>query len=151
MSTNEYEHTQVGKWTRLTYKVISAFTIGAGILTAVNKHLPRSGGLFVASGVFMACGVVLDSLTVSVSREYVRIRFGIGVIRKSFAVADILTAKVVRNRWYYGWGIRLTPHGWLYSVEGLDAVEIQLRSRRRYRIGTDEPDVLALAIGLVIG
>ena len=90
-------------------------------------------------------------MTVKVSRTYVSITFGIGIIRKRFAIADIKKVTIVQNRWYYGWGIRLTPHGWLYSVEGLDAVEIHLRSRRRYRIGTDEPDALASAIRLVIG
>jgi hypothetical protein len=34
----------------------------------------------------------------------------------------------------------------LYNVSGTDAVEIELRSGRRFRIGTDEPKVLAQAI-----
>lgn len=34
----------------------------------------------------------------------------------------------------------------LYNVAGLDAVEITLGSGERVRIGTDEPDLLLLAI-----
>jgi hypothetical protein len=48
---------------------------------------------------------------------------------------------------WYGWSIRLTPHGWLYSVSGLAAVELTLQDGKRLRIGTDEPERLCQAIG----
>lgn len=72
--------------------------------------------------------------------------FGSGVIRKRFRVEDIRTARSVRNPWYYGWGIRLTPQGWLFNVSGFDAVELELNSNRKFRIGTDEPHRLRAAI-----
>jgi len=52
----------------------------------------------------------------------------------------------VRNKWWYGLGIRLTPHGWLYNVSGLDAIEIVRRSGKTFRVGTDEPKALAAAL-----
>ena len=79
-----------------------------------------------------------------------RLWFGPGLIHKTFAASDIREARIVRNRWFYGWGIRWTPHGWLFNVSGLDAVEVELRSGRQYRIGTDEPRQLHEAIGSVI-
>jgi hypothetical protein len=39
----------------------------------------------------------------------------------------------------------------LYNVSGTNAVEIKLRSGRRFRIGTDEPEALARALRMVIG
>ena len=57
-----------------------------------------------------------------------------------------IEAQPVTNKWYYGWGIKRTPHGWLFNVSGLQAVEITLRSAKKYRIGTDEPERLADAI-----
>jgi hypothetical protein len=80
----------------------------------------------------------------------VSLRFGIGVIRKKFPVTGIETAGVVRNPWYYGWGIRKTPEGWLYNVSGLLAVELRMKSGEKYRIGTDDPLGLLNAIGAVI-
>jgi len=62
------------------------------------------------------------------------------------AKREIEDATPVRNHWFYGWGIRLTPHGWLYNVSGLGAVEIVLSSGKHYRIGTDRPEELAQAI-----
>lgn len=41
---------------------------------------------------------------------------------------------------------QLTPHGWLFNVSGLDAVELELINNRRFRIGTDEPQRLIAAI-----
>jgi hypothetical protein len=52
----------------------------------------------------------------------------------------------VRNRWYYGCGLRLTPHGWLHNISGLDAVELELVDGRRVRVGADDAHELVRAI-----
>ena len=91
---------------------------------------------------------LFGSLTVEVDEEELRHWFGPGFWKKSYQLLDIESAKVVRNSWFWGWGIRLTPHGWLYNVSGFDAVQIQLRSGRTFRIGTDDPQGLFEAISL---
>ena len=96
------------------------------------------------------CALLFHSLNVQVTAEWIVLRFGIGLIRKHFAVSHIEDVQQVQNRWYYGWGIRYTPHGWLFNVAGLDAVEIRLRNGRKYRIGTDEPQELCAAIRQVV-
>ena len=78
------------------------------------------------------------------------LHFGIGVFGKSFATKEVRRASIVRNHWYYGWGIRYTPHGWLFNVAGLNAVEIELHTGRKYRIGTDQPQQLHDAINAAI-
>ena len=55
-------------------------------------------------------------------------------------------ANPIRIRWWYGWGIHLTPYGWLYNVSGLDAVAITLRDGRKFALGTDDPHALTTAI-----
>jgi hypothetical protein len=57
-------------------------------------------------------------------------------------LGDITDIRQVRNKWYYGWGIRKIPGGWMYNVWGLDAVELELQSGKKFRIGTDEPTEL---------
>ena len=81
-----------------------------------------------------------------IGEDEVEARFGPGPIRKRFKLNEIESCQVVRNHWYYGWGIRLTPHGVLYTVSGLDAVEIKLRTGKKFRIGTDVPQELEEAI-----
>ncbi len=89
------------------------------------------------------------ALTVTVGHDEIRIAFGLGLIRKTISTPDVGEARRVRNHWYYGWGIRKYPGGWLFSVAGLDAVELVLRNGKVYRIGSDEPDRLLAAIEAV--
>ena len=101
--------------------------------------------------VFFAFLAQFWQLTVTVTREAVRIEFGWGLIHRTVPTDSIKSAKPVRNRWYYGWGIRLYPGGWLYNVAGLDAVEVVLSAGRKVRIGTDEPAALTRAIEAAAG
>ena len=81
-----------------------------------------------------------------VDSQHVRIALGVGIVRRRIALREIVSCRPVRNAWWYGWGIRLTPRGWLWNVSGLDAVELMYRSGRHFRIGTDEPQRLSDAI-----
>ncbi|OHA40495.1 MAG: hypothetical protein A3G59_01195 [Candidatus Taylorbacteria bacterium RIFCSPLOWO2_12_FULL_47_20] len=89
-----------------------------------------------------------STLTVTLGENYLRIKFGYGIFRKKFPRGEIASAKIVKNHWYYGWGIRLWlwPKMWIYNVSGFDAVEIIMRNGRIYRIGTDVPRELETAI-----
>ena len=86
------------------------------------------------------------TLTVEIRDGFLRFRFGLGLIRKKLKIAEIESCEVVRNPWYYGWGIHATGKGWVYNVSGFEAVEIFLSDGRRLRIGTDEPELLRKAI-----
>jgi hypothetical protein len=107
--------------------------------------------LFFFLGLAMALFFQFHCLTVTVDYRYVTAKFGMGLIRLRFRLDQIVSAEPVRNRWYYGWGIRWFPGGWLFNIGGLDAVEIKMRNRRTYRIGTNEPDKLQRAIGERMG
>lgn len=92
----------------------------------------------------VACLLLLFStLTVVVREQVLDISFGPGLIRRRIELRHIRSVRVVRNAWYYGWGIRLTPTGWLWNVSGLGGVEVQFDNGQRFRIGSDEPNALA--------
>ena len=135
-----YRHTQVG-----TLTVVS---VGAAIVVLV-LITATTGWHFVSIGVLailVVLVVLFYSLTVTVDQHELTCFFGPGLIRRRFGLAEIVGAVPVRNRWYYGWGIRLTPSGWMFNVSGLDAVELELVSGTRFRIGTDQPHELVRAI-----
>ena len=140
----QYKHTQIGY---LTLAMLGAATLLMVVLVvAAGFHWIPLVVLVV-----LAVGLPLfATLSVEVHEGSVRIWFGPGVIRKRFQVQDIVACQVVRNPWYYGWGIRLTPHGWLYNVSGYSAVELQMKSGKRYRIGTDKPEQLQKAVERVL-
>ena len=137
---NTKRHTQFGTVLVVTTAAIiplAALPVWlAGIATATWLIL---GSMVVVLSLFA-------SLTVEIDAEHLRIRFGIGLIRKRFPLDQIDTCRPVSNPWIYGWGIRLTPHGWLYNVSGQKAVEIKMKSGKTYRIGTDEPEILTAAL-----
>lgn len=96
--------------------------------------------------IILLCLGLFWALTVEVSETDVLLRFGFGLIRKRFPLDSIVNARAVRNKWYFGWGIRLFPRGWLYNVSGLDAVELETTDGSVHRIGTDQPSELLMAI-----
>jgi hypothetical protein len=97
-------------------------------------------------GVLALVALLFGSLQVRIDEQGIFVRFGIGVIRRKISLSDVRTFFEVRNPWYYGWGIRLTPSGTLYNVSGLSAVELWLKNGKRLRIGTDEPAALQRAL-----
>jgi transcriptional regulator with XRE-family HTH domain len=90
---------------------------------------------------------LFSSLSISVDAEAIRWHFGPGIHRKSEKVVELLRCETVKNKHWWGLGIRFLPDGiWLYNVSGTDAVEVTLKSGRRFRLGTDEPFALQEAI-----
>ncbi len=135
----EYRHTQSGTLILVSLAVVA-------IVISVSSTATRGSEMAILLGGILLMGILFGTLTVEVARGAVRCWFGPGLIRKHYSLTDIVEVETVRNHWYYGWGIRYTPRGWLFSVSGLDAVELTLSSGRHFRIGTDEPDELARAI-----
>jgi hypothetical protein len=136
-----YKHRQVG------LLILVALGVGVALTAALLALVPgRRGVAGLALVILLLCLSLFWALTVEVTADKLAVWFGPGVIRKSFRIEDIRDARIVRNRWYYGWGIRLTPHGWMFNVSGYDAVELELADNRKFRIGTDEPEQLLTAI-----
>ncbi len=136
-----YEHTQRG--------ALIIWSVGAAILVILAMTY-LFGVVWVTVfvlGILVFALAIFSTLTVSVCDDALRIRFGpLPLIRKSWPVAEIASATAVTNPWYYGWGIRWTPHGLLYNVSGYGAVEVMRHSGKKFRIGTDEPEALCRAI-----
>ncbi len=135
-----YRHTQIGYLLLVALGGALALILCLMLITGFD-WVPA-----IVSIILAGCLWIFSSLTVTVGGDKLEVRFGPGLIRLSFLLSDIAAHRVVINPWYYGWGIRLTPDGWLYNVSGLHAIELQMVNGQRYRIGTDDPEGLALAI-----
>ena len=133
-----YKHTQTG---HLIIFVFLALALYFGFI------LTKTGLYFAVLAIMVFVMLVLISfatLNVVIDEKELKIKFGYGIFKTRFVLKDIVSAKTVKNRWYYGWGIRLVlwPRMWVYNVSGFDAVEIKLKNGKIYRIGTDEPKKL---------
>jgi len=130
--------------------VIAGFFVSAYITARIEPSSYDSGTNLVTTTFMILIVFVVASfstLTVTVDEQFLKIRFG-KIFSKKFLLNEIATVKKVRNHWYCGWGIRFCfrPRMIIYNVYGLDAVEITMKNGKIYRIGTDEPDKLELAI-----
>ena len=135
-----YRHTQPGTFSVATCLVSGTF--GALLLWNADHHSSAMTLLIVESVV----AVLFSSLTVEVGTRELRWHFGPGLWRHKVPLIAIQEIAVVRNRWWHGLGLRFGSGFRLYSVSGLDAVELRLAQNDVRRIGTDDPHGLAEAI-----
>lgn len=146
-----YRHTQFGYLILVVTLAVLALFTWAYIAARAEPPSVNSGTNFLITTLMVLVLFILASfttLTVSIDKNYLRIKFGYGIFRKLFPLNEIVSAISVKNHWYYGWGIRLWlwPKMWIYNISGFDAVEIIMKNGKVYRIGTDDPSELEIAV-----
>lgn len=134
-----YKHTQPGTWLLIFFAIAASLIIFSQGGITVNSS-------WIALVILVPASVIFSSQTIKIDQGSLIWHFGFGFWKKQLALTDIVSAEAVRNKWYYGLGIRYTPRGWLYAVSGLDAVEIQKQDGSVVRLGTNEPETLQAAI-----
>ena len=139
-----YEHTQIG------YLIIFVLFAATVFVAITGIAAPSDRGVLVTDGIIelilLICAIVFSRLTIKIDEETLLACFGIGLICKKVPLSEIVRCESIRIRWWYGWGIHLTPYGWLYNVFGLDAVVITLRDGRKFALGTDDPKGFTSAV-----
>ena len=141
-----YEHRQTG-WVMLGLACLPLLCLGTIWLMTppADQRLPTP--LMPGLGIVTVVALLgFSSLSVMVTRDHLIARFGIGVVRKTIALAEIVHVEVARTRWTEGWGIHWTRRGMLYNVAGFEAVRLRLANGRRVTIGSDDAPRLAGAI-----
>ncbi len=130
-----YQHTQKS----LLYTIFLVLLSLAFLCMYIDSE---NNILYIISFAFILFVIYwFSKMTVSVDSDYLKVHFWFRLFTKKFFLEDIESIKLVRNKWYHGWGIRflyLPDFVTLYSVFWLDAVEIELTSWKKYRIGTDD-------------
>lgn len=146
MTSPRYEHRQIG-W---------GFILPIALLIIPFLLVVMIAQGTIAAGVLLSLLIAIiygsfATLRTSVDRKEVRISWTWGKPGRRIPITDIESHAKVRNRWWHGWGIRLIPGGMLYSLWGLDAVEIHYRDKKKgktrmFRVGTNDVDGLDRAI-----
>lgn len=148
---NTYKHTQIGYLMLVVTLAVLVLFVWLQITARAEPPSIDSGTNFAVTATMALILLILSSfitLSVSIDERYLRIKFGYGIFRKKLSMSEIASATQVKNHWYYGWGIRrwFWPRMWIFNVSGFDAVEIQMKNGKIYRIGTDESEKLEAAI-----
>jgi len=145
-----YQHRQTG-WALLLLACVPFTCLGTiWIVTPpVQRSLPHG----LLPGLVILALVLLfgfSSMSIVVSDQAVMARTGIGLVRRTIALASIAGVEVTRSRWYEGWGVHWTRRGMLYNVSGFGAVRVTLVDGRSVMLGTDDADRLASIIRLAL-
>ena len=159
----KYEHTQKGSHLVYCIAIFMIFELIAMeaivYVVGTRSEEPLSQHLwFTMLLIALVPGLILgwvllmmSSLTVSIGQDFVRIRFGGRMWRKTISLEKIVACRSVKNDWINGWGIRyIGKKCWLYNIAGMEAVELTFKNGKKTRIGTDEPEKLADAISAAI-
>ncbi|GAG82316.1 unnamed protein product, partial [marine sediment metagenome] len=138
-----YRHMQIGVWTVLILLLVGV------LIVPIMLSLMADGQTVIALVTIVLYGLVLAmfyALTIEISADKLSFWFGFGLIRKSYSLEEIQSATEVKSPWYYLWGIKSIPDGWLYAIGPGTALEIVLKNGKKIRLGTDEPQELKQAI-----
>ena len=133
---------------RTQYGIVTAgipLVVTAGVSVMLISQGAMAAGLLVLA-IVTTTTLIFGALTVSVKDDQLRLTYGVGVIRKTIDLRDVVAVRAVRTPAWSGWGIRILPGGWLYNIQGRDAIELTRRSGGHVYVGTDDPDGLIAEI-----
>ena len=135
----KYDHTQTG-WLILNIMIFLVFLITLSYLNRWGTNPIPAWGFIVMVALFVLVTCLFYKLRIRIDNEVIHIIYGIGLIHIRIRPERVDRVRVVRNPWYYGLGIRFTPRGMLYNIQGRDAVEIEYfrKTPRRVRIGSND-------------
>jgi len=134
-----YRHTQRGTLVLVTMGICALVMIVILIFTSIVIGT-------TALVVCLLLMIMFGSLTVAVDNRAIEIEFGIGWIHREIPLENVDSAEVIKTRWFYGWGIRLTPKGWMWNTSGFDAVQLNYQNGKHFIIGSDDATALAETI-----
>jgi hypothetical protein len=140
-----YRHTQV------SYPILAGLALGTAmqlrtLLRHAHARKPGAWSHVPRLLLLLALMLAFSRLTVEVDTERITVGFAGGFARRRIDLRTVEAATSTKVPWLSGWGIRLTPRGWLYNASGRRAVQIRRVSGRRFTIGSDEPATLLAAI-----
>jgi hypothetical protein len=138
----DVRYTQIGTATIILIVLVAVFTafVVISALDTIAGPVLIGFGLLIG-GFFGFVLAAFYSFTIQVAGGQLTFWFGFGVGRKTISINDIRSIEIVKTPWYYFWGIKSIPGGWLYSIApGGRAIELVLRDNKKIHLGTDRPE-----------
>jgi hypothetical protein len=150
---DEYCYTQIGIITILMIALAAAFTAFvfiSGLESIAGPGLIVAG--LVVVGLLILALASFYSFSIQIAGGRLNFWFGFGVGKRSIDIADIRSIEIVKTPWYYFWGIKSIPGGWLYSIApGGRALELVFMDNRVIHLGTDRPEEIKARLDPMIG
>jgi len=109
-------------------------------------YMQKAPGFEFLMALMVIVLLLFYSIKITIDKEKVTFSMGIGLIRGSYLISDVISCRPVRYS-SMGWGIRLKSEAILFNVSGNEALELDVKGKSRLIwIGTSNPKVLCDAI-----
>jgi len=136
MITTDYKEFQIGKvlfGLVLPVQLIIAYIF----VNEMGVNAVNITGFLVLNAILILIYLMFYGMTTIISDDRITVLFGIGLIRKSISIGEIVSVQSVENSWFNSLGLRIISNGMLYSIDGKHAVELTLKDNKKViRIGT---------------
>jgi hypothetical protein len=134
-----YQNKQMGTALLLVMGTVILFIL----FMTLEKHNEVIWPVIIIIGLI---SFLFHSLNIKVNASEINWSFGPGFWKKSIKLETVNSVNVIDTKWYYGLGIRFIPSGWLYTVSGTTAIQLELKDGSKINLGTNDPDNLVAAI-----
>lgn len=144
----KYQRTQFG-WMITLLLVMVLISIKISYNFKLGQNPVSTNGLLIVGGILFLALLCFYRLKILVHDKTIYLTYGIGLIRIKIKPENITELKEIKIPFYLGLGIRFTPSGMLYNIQGPKGVKLTFTKGKRIRtikIGTTEPDALIEAI-----
>ncbi|MBQ4836137.1 MULTISPECIES: hypothetical protein [Pseudoalteromonas] len=113
---------------------LSTFVVMGFILLGENV------GVIAFGIILVLVAIAFYGLTIKVDTTAQQLSwwFGPKVAKKTIRFEDIESVRAVTNSFRHGIGIRISHDGWVYSVSGFKAIEVNMVDGTKYRLGTSD-------------
>jgi amino acid permease len=143
----KYEKTQIGWLMIIIFSVV--------IISLTLSYLQKFGETPLPLNIFLVLLIIFFSvllvfykLKIKVDQDGVHVIYGLGLVHIKIKPEKVFAIRVVKSPWYYGLGIRFTPKGMLYNIQGSKAVQVTYAEgkNKTVLIGTNDPENLKKAL-----
>lgn len=135
-----YERTIVGTW------LIGFMAIMAIIMYTLIAFSSDADEAWWPPLLLIIVPLFLGVMRIAVTPKELRLRFWLGLPRRTVPIEDVEAYRVTRSLKETGFGIQLKPERGSYCMSGPSAVSILLKNGRTLTIGTPEPERLVKAL-----
>jgi len=108
-------------------------------LNDIGDRPLATDGFLIINLIIILIYFLFYGMTTRITANSIRLSFGMGLIRKTIQLSQIIAVETVKNPWYFGWGVRLIPNGMLYNITGTSAIELKFKHTNKVlRIGAKD-------------
>ena len=141
-----YRKFQIGWVILITFTIVMVLLTLSYIKQWGTNPIDKGGYIFMML-LFGTLLLMFYGMTVIITDSQILIRLGIGLITRKINLSEIISVDTKKYPAYFGYGIRITPGGILYNVNGRHAVEIRLKNKKNVIwIGTNDWENLKTVI-----